>query len=79
MCPDGLGHIFFLSNCLHILRYGSKVVFLRAESAVATGRECRWYRVKVPLVRGVSDVCAGRETACCEFLAAAENISSARR
>ena len=73
------GTSFFLSNCWHIVRYGLQVVFLRVEGAVATGRKCRWYRVKVPLVRGVSDVGAGRETACCEFLAAAENISSARR
>jgi len=73
------GTSFFLSNCWHIVSYGLQVALLRFESAVATGRKCRWYRVKVPLVQGVSDVGAGRETACCEFLAAAENISSARR
>ena len=53
------GTSFFLSNCWHIVSYGLQVVFLRVESAVATGRKCRWCGVKVPLVRGVSDVCAG--------------------
>lgn len=72
------GTSFFLSNCWHIVSYGLQVVFLRVESAVATGRKCRWYRVKVPLVRGVCDVGAGRETAFYESAAAVSLISSGR-
>jgi hypothetical protein len=55
------GTSFFLSNCWHIVSYGLQVVFLRVESAVATGRECRCYGSKVPLVQGESDVGAGRK------------------
>lgn len=53
------GTSFFLSNCWHIVSYGLQVVFLRVESAVATGRRCRCYGPKVPLVRGEGAVGAG--------------------
>ena len=53
------GTSFFLSNCWHIVSYGLQVVLLRFESAVATGRKCRWCGVKVPLVQGEGAVGAG--------------------
>ena len=53
------GTSFFLSNCGHIVSYGLQVALLRFESAVATGRKCRCYGPKVPLVQGESDVGAG--------------------
>lgn len=55
------GTSFFLSNCWYIVSYGLQVVFLRVEGTVATGRKCRCYGPKVPLVQGESDVGSGRK------------------